>query len=72
MTDVARTSNLVLDELTVIHFLGWLSVDIPELHRVEAYRLMEAWDRYKVKVWMEEHDLRVQQDETTEKHIGEE
>lgn len=31
----------------VMQFIGWLSGDIPELHRVEVPRLAESWDRFQ-------------------------
>lgn len=36
-----------LDDILVLGFLGFLSVEIPELHLVEAGRLMDAWRKYK-------------------------
>lgn len=28
-------------------FIGWLSGDIPELHKVEVPRLADSWERFK-------------------------
>lgn len=28
-------------------FIGWLSVDIPELHSVEVPRLADSWERFR-------------------------
>jgi hypothetical protein len=34
-------------EATALQFIGWLSVDVPELHGVEVPRLRESWERFK-------------------------
>ncbi|HEY0684735.1 MAG TPA: hypothetical protein VGD45_20530 [Steroidobacter sp.] len=35
---------------TIVHeFLAWLSGDIPELHIIEAPKLLESWVRFKAK-----------------------
>lgn len=32
----------------VREFIGWLSGDIPELHKVEVPKLADSWERFKV------------------------
>lgn len=34
----------------VQRFLGWLSSDIPELHKVEVPRLAESMERFEAKL----------------------
>lgn len=41
-------------EQQVMQFLGWLTVDIPELNSVEAPKLMDSWDRFLAKVYPNE------------------
>jgi hypothetical protein len=33
----------------VRQFIGWLSGDIKELHTVEVPKLVDSWERFKVK-----------------------
>ncbi len=42
-TDEATARTWIADPLT---FIGWLSGDIPELHRVEVPRLADSWARF--------------------------
>jgi hypothetical protein len=39
-----------LDDALILHFLGWLSADIPELHSVGCSKLLDSWQRYKKEV----------------------
>lgn len=54
MTDVARTSKDVYDDLQIVHFLGYLSAVLPELHHIESPRLLQVWDEYKGKLQQDE------------------
>jgi hypothetical protein len=38
-----------MEESTVREFIGWLSVDISELHNVEVPRLAESFERFKAR-----------------------
>jgi hypothetical protein len=54
-------STLPTDENTFLEsevrrFIGWLSGDIPELHKVEVPRLADSWERFKERISQDDND----------------
>jgi hypothetical protein len=43
-------------ESEVRQFIGWLSADIPELHKVEVPRLADSWERFKERISQDDND----------------
>lgn len=36
-----------IDEAEVIGFCGFLTAELPELHKIHPQRVLDAWERYK-------------------------
>ncbi len=44
--EVDRLRAECITESRVLEFLGWLSVELPELHDIDCTRLVDAWDKF--------------------------